>query len=578
MEVFLITLSFELFFCTFHKMNETKNNIKIRLRSNNTIEDILGFLRSQDFEKLVFLCPHNYPLLAEVTTIKKIKACLEEESKSVVFVTMQKWVRDLLHSKGVPVEAKCPEAFLDLKTLSLNDFTGKVKAEKNKIKEVLKPIVFKKKEKPKAPPMEFSTYKIPSEEEEKSLRSFFFFGFLIVILLLGSLLLWISPRATVTIKPKISIVPVTQNILVKLADGQVPLEDQYLPMVQGVYMETEVRGSETFPATEKTYDVTDARGMITLVNETSKAKYLVPSRLSTEDGVIFRFKKSVTIPPRVGDTPGVVPVEIVADAYDEEGRPIGDRGNISPGEALFFPALRPNLRELYYGKTNLGALVGGSVLVHYFINESDFDAAKVLLEEIFRTRAVEKLRKEIQGRSKRDQKKYVLLDRAEVSVAELKDVFFPYSKVGEESQTFDASVALKLSGLVFDQSEIIKLLEAKAREVQDHRKKLIYMDENSIQYNVLNAERLADEKWVKLSVSILGVETLDFGASTEFAQQWQRKIKEDVVGETAVEAKRILSNYPEIEEVLEVEISPFWSEHIPYIFERIKLKLIEGYE
>ena len=560
-------------------MGETQKNIKIRLKASNTIDDILIFLETQNFEKLVFLCPHNYPLLAEISIIKKLKSCIEERSLDVVFVTMQKWIRDLLHTKGLVVEAKCPEVFLDLKTQRLEDFSFKGKAQKNKKKEDLESIFHKTKDE-NSLPMEFSTHKISSEEEgrEKSLRSFFFFGFLLVILLLGALLFWISPRATVTIKPKISIIPVTQNIIVKLVDGEVPAHEQHLPMVQGVYMETEVKGSETFPSTERTYDITNARGMITLFNETSQAKYLVPSRLSTDDGIIFRFQKAVTIPPRNGDKPGIIQVEVVADEYDGDGRPVGGRGNIAPGQDLFFPALRADLRELYYGRTNLGALVGGSTLTHYFVNESDFEAAQGLLEEIFRTRAVEKLRKEIEGRSKREDRAYTLLDRPEVTFTEILDVFFPYSKVGQESQTFDASVALKLSGLVFDQSQIIHLLEDKAREIQDHRKKLIYMDKNSIQYNVLTADSLGDENWVKLSVSILGVETLDFEAATDFAQQWQKKVKKDIVGEVEPEVVRILSNYPEIEDVIDVEISPFWSEQVPFVLERIRLQVVKGYE
>ena len=559
-------------------MEESKKNIKIRLKPSNTVDEILVFLKTCDFEKVIFLCPHNYPLLAEVTSIKKIKSCINEYKKEVVFVTMQKWIRDLLHSKGVTVEAKCSEDFLELKAVSLGDLGGKVKAKKNKQSDILDTDIFKKKKDKESLPMEFSTHKIsPEKEERKSMRSFFFFGFLIIIILLGGLLFWISPRASIIIKPKIAITPVTQNIIVRLVDGEIPLAEQHLPSVQGVYIETEVKGTETFPSTERTYDITNSRGMITLFNETSKAKYLVPSRLSNDDGVIFRFKKNITIPPRDADSPGILQVEVVADEYDAEGRPVGERGNISPGEDLFFPALRSDLRELYYGRTNLGALVGGSTLTHYFISEADFEAAEKLLEEIFRTRAVEKLRKEIDGRSKREKKRYVLLDRPEVSFTELKDIFFPYGKVGHESQTFDASVALKLSGLVFDQSEIIKLVEAKAREIQDHRKKLIYMDDNSVQYNVLNTDPLGERKWVKLSVSALGVETLDFGASSEFAQQWQRKIKKDIVGETEGEVKRILSNYPEIDEVLEVKISPFWSEKVPFIFDRIKLQVVEGY-
>ncbi len=560
-------------------MGKSPEIVKIRLKPSDSVDGIFSFIKKAEAAKIIFICPRVFPDLADVSVLKDLKLVIDGFGGEVIFVIVQKWIRERVQSHGVSAYTKCPSEYSRVDTNTFADFSKKVVASKNKTslaKKVKKMTYPKKKE---LLPPEFSMQPISGTgRQEKSMRGLFFFAFLGLILLLGAVLLWISPRAKIIIKPKVSVLPVTQNIIVKLSEVAVPGDEQVVPSVRGIYVQTEVHGKETFPSTEKTYDLTNARGMITLFNETSKPKYLVPSRLSTDEGIIFRFTKEVMIPPRQDDRPGMLQVEVVADEYDGRELPIGERGNLGAGNELFFPALRPDLRELYYGKTNLGPLVGGSTLTHYFINEKDFEAAREILEEIFRTRAVEKLRNELIGRSDREDKKYVLLDRPEVIIAEVTDVFFPENLVGTESQTFQASVALKLSGLVFDQSEVVDLMVEKAKLVQDHRKKLIYMDENSVQYSVLTSEKLLDEKWLKLSVSIMGVETLDFNSSGEFAQKWHNEIKRELVGKPLGQINRILTNYPEIEDVLEVKVSPFWAKKLPNIFDQIRLEVVEGYE
>ena len=551
---------------------EPTETLKIRLSSGNTTADILNFLKKTTAKEVLFVCPRNYPVLAEVSVLKKIKSTAEKLEIKISFVTLQKWIRDIIHHQNLTVHPKCPQKFLELEAKTLDDFSGRIFAQKNiATGEISK----SNKSKEKTPPPEFSMHRIT--EAEKSSRGTFFFVFLFLCLLLVGVLLWVSPRAEITIKPKISAVPITQNIIISLPDARIPEEEINLPKIQGIYVETEVAGTETFPSTERTYDLTNARGRVTLFNETDEPKFLIPSRLSTDDGIIFRTQKNITIPAKQGDQPGSIAVQVVADEYDSKGNPIGDRGNVEAGVEFFFPALRAASRDLYYAKANMGPMFGGSTLTHYFINSADFEAAAGILEDVFRTRAIEKLQAEMTARSVREEKKYVLLDRRELMKSELMDTFFPEDQVGQESQTFQVSAKLKLSGLVFDQAEVVKYLSDKVKATQDHRKKLIQMDKNSAQYRVMNADELAEKGWVKLSVSMFGTETLDFNSNRGFAKVWQKNLKKEIAGKPALEIKGILTNYPEIENILDIKIHPFWSETLPRIYDQITLKIVENY-
>ena len=221
--------------------------------------------------------------------------------------------------------------------------------------------------------------------------------------------------------------------------------------------------------------------------------------------LIFRTQESVTIPGRRDDELGTLIVEVVADPFDGQERPIGDRGNIENGTDLLFPALREELQALYYAKADQGPLVGGSTLTHYFIAEEDEETGRKILEDSFRVRGIDRLKAEMTERSDREEKKYVLLDRENLVRAEMLEFDFPKNLIGAERSTFEITASYKIGGIVFDQSEVLSHLEKKLRLNQDQRKKIVEIDENAIDYRLLNTEQLAEQSWAKISVSIVGV-------------------------------------------------------------------------
>ncbi len=299
----------------------------------------------------------------------------------------------------------------------------------------------------------------------------------------------------------------------------------------------------------------------------------MPSRLQAPNGAIFRFLEAVEIPPRSTEGPGRQSVQVVADEYDEEKKPIGDRGNIDAGTELFFPALRPESRELWYAKANLGPLVGGSTLTHYFLQDNEFERVQEVLIETLRVRAVDQLRAEIANRSLREKKKYVLLDDPRLLKAELLQADFPAGLIGQELQTFQVPGRIKVSGIVFDQQEVVHFLTEKLRQRQDNRKKLLHLDQQSTEYEVLELEPLDIGKWLKLSVEMQGIETLDMESDALSAIEWRDNLRREIAGKKLSEAQSILTNFADIERVLNLEISPFWADQLPKLHDRIHFEI-----
>ncbi len=545
--------------------------IKIHLKESDTIKDILAVFDEEIFQKIILLCPRNLLLFSEISNLKKLKTKAQEKNKKFALIIPQKFIRDIAISQEIEVYSTLPKEFIETPEKNLEDINHPKKKARKIEKE--KTETNKKNISKKLP--EFSTQKIGETKQEKLLRGKVFFGLLTAIGLLSLILFWISPKATIIIKPKISVIPVTQNILIQMPESTIRPEDEELPKIKGIEIETEIAETQIFPTGGRKYDLTNAKGRVTLFNETTKEKFLVPSRLANREGAIFRFSNNVTIPPASSTEPGKAEVIITADEYDSKGEPIGERGNIQAGTELYFPALRSELQELYYAKANKGPLVGGSTLTHYFMIEEDIPTAKRRLFENFESRGIEKLRQEVQQRSSREKKQYVLLEDRRIFKSEILEESYPTEQVGQPTQTFEAFGKMKMKGLVFDQSQVIQFLNQKIQETQDHRKKLITIDPHSAQYKILETSEDNEKtsNWVKLSVQMKGIEMFDFNAESNTAREWRQTLKKEIAGKTKQEAMGLLTNFSEIENIADIKIDPPWSKKIPTLFDQIEFKI-----
>jgi len=285
------------------------------------------------------------------------------------------------------------------------------------------------------------------------------------------------------------------------------------------------------------------------------------------------MQNEVTIPPKADGVAGKISVGVVADEYDENEKPIGQRGNLEAGTDLFLPGLRQESRELYYAKANQGPLVGGSTLTTYFVTEEDGELAKPLLTGSLRIQAVDALKTELARRSDREAKDYVLIEQASVLESELLNFEYDVAQTGQELQAFEVKGLLTLRGLVFDQDQVIQVMAEKLKASQDDRKKMVNIDEGSVEYRILETENYLEDGWIKLSVTLTGVETLDFDADNQFAREWQQGIKKEIIGRSVESTRGLLLNHPEIEEIVKLEISPFWLQQLPSLLDQIDLDI-----
>ncbi|PID70096.1 hypothetical protein CSB37_03745 [bacterium DOLZORAL124_38_8] len=551
--------------------------LKITIGSNQRIKDIFEGINKCESNTLVFLFNGHYPPLLEKKFLKEIKQVSQQAGKEIIFVSKKKLVRDFLKKSGLTAYSIVPAKFKEGEIISL--FTLLSDQETTKIvekttKETTE-VTTKTKEKEVKPNKNeapvFSLQKI--KKQKTPIRARIFFWFLALFLLGLALFLWQTPTAIITLRPRISTVPIMQNMILKLPNAKVDQTESTLPIIKSILLDTTVTDTEVVPTSGKDYELTPAKGKVTLFNESNKPKKLVPSRLQTSNGLVFRFQKPVTIPAKKGNKPGRYVVSVIADEFDVHQKPIGIRGNIEAGTELFFPALRSDLREVYYAKAINGPLVGGSTLVKHKLVAEDEEIAKKVLIENFKDRALQILKQQIANRKNKLGENHILLTNPDFIFTELKDFQFPTDQIGKETQTVSVTGSLTVSALIFDQNSVKKALQKFLKKSLDERRKIIDIDTKSIQYIPFDIKNFKENLWGKISVKAFATEQFSIDSTNPSFQQWILKIKQDITNKTKEEIKPILANNQEIEEVLNISIKPFWATTTPISPDRIIFKI-----
>lgn len=562
---------------------QTPTSVCIELFSGNKESELFEALEHVHSDHICFYSEEKVGMLLSSRLLKKLHAWAEEQSKTLSFVLTKKSFSLLFRALGYSTLPEIPDDLKDVPRVTLSELLGRMPAQKNDdtssdTRATENPPEGETPPDTPGKATDFQRNPIEPLREGKPLGGVYFFFSLLFIGLLGGVYALISPQATITISPKVSLLPVTQNVIVATAQATVPEEEKSLAVVDAILVETEFELSEAFPTTLREYELTNARGKITIFNESSEPKFFIPSRVATKEGITFWTQDEITIPPRTPDGPGAVVVEVEAAEFDAQGRPIGYRGNIDAGTELSFPALRQETRALYPAVADQGPLVGGSTLTRYFVTADDFPLAQEQIQQTFLIRGRELLRQEIQKRGQREGREYRIMDDPRLIQVELQDITFPEGDIGKEQETFTVKARAKVRGLSFDQSQVLEVLQQEMQRNKDHRNRVIDINRDSITYDILQFDQLESEGWIKVSTSISGVQILDILADNTFAAAWREEIKREIAGKTIDEVRGLLTNHPEIEDVLTLRVQPFWAQSIPSILDQIEFRIQEEFE
>jgi hypothetical protein len=222
-------------------------------------------------------------------------------------------------------------------------------------------------------------------------------GLVISLSLLTFIFYFAVSRTFVYISPELSVRTTSRNLVFTERQETTILDTRNVVLVRPV----EYEASMEYSFNVSTYDtgsVKSAHGKVDFYNELNVEQVFRPNtRLSTDDGIIFRTTEWLRIPPTKtfsGETViGMVEADVYADVYDADGDLIGVRGNIAEGTLLTVPGLKFS-RDKIYAKTKESFRDGQDPTIK-IVTSGELSKFKGILSEKLKMKAIEGLKEKI---------------------------------------------------------------------------------------------------------------------------------------------------------------------------------------
>ncbi len=301
--------------------------------------------------------------------------------------------------------------------------------------------------------------------------------------------------------------------------------------IDGQLVETTVSGSKEYPASGKKTIESQVGGKITIINNYSKDQPLVATtRFLSKEGILYRLKKSVTVPAG-----GRVEGEVYADQPSEEAMKLGPTSFTIPG-------LWSGLQDKIYAQSSV-SMSGGSKEVK-FVTEADLDNAYNDLTQALSAQVIDGLKKEMKAAGEVFGK---------VMIKEINEKRSSLG-AGEEGDTFTVIMKLKVVGIAFYRRDLEGLAASQIQAKVPTGKELADVDYNALTFVVEKYDLATNE--ANIMVHLEGEMSLKTNNSIFDTEKFIGLDREQII--------QYLSTYPEIERIT-IKFSPFWVKKVPQL-------------
>lgn len=343
--------------------------------------------------------------------------------------------------------------------------------------------------------------------------------------------------ATITIKPDKKETPVSETYIVSELDRK------------DLLLTKNINVSESITVPKKTLKKVfkKAEGEVTIYNNFSKEvqKFIVGTRLSTTDGKIFKITTAVTVPGKVGTTPGSIKVRVQADQD-------GVEYNIGPTKfnIVGFKG-SPKYKDFYAESTTTmkGGASGNSAEV------SDADYQKAVLD------IKQKLVENAQAQMGTDVPEGFVYNKNMLILTPGR-----LEKASEDDSTATYSQSATGTTLLFKRDEIVRRILEKQNSSGTSKPIVKVLDTSKFEVSVSNqSEALNENSQVTLTLT---------GSAPAIYYPDKQRILEYYAGRSVADFNNITKEFQFIQSAKRV-IYPFWNTSFPTNISKIKVEFEE---
>ena len=385
------------------------------------------------------------------------------------------------------------------------------------------------------------------QNKKKKRFSFWFIllGGLMVILLGGFIYQLKFTSFRLTVWPKMQVVSLEKEILVKVNSGP----DDQVDAIAGKFLTDSQEATEQFSATGEIVKGKKAEGTIRVYNNLRPSEAMTlraQTRFLSSAGKYFRSPEKIYLPPAQWVSGKLVPswVDTAVVALEE-----GPDYNIKP-DRFSVPGLAGTVYYSDIYGQSFGIMEGGEVVTVPQVSEEDLQKARKSLEEKLFTLSQQALEQKVES-------DFIFLPSA--LSQEIQQDQGSSVKVGEEVSQFDYTLSVTSRAIVFSKSQVDSLIK-KAIQDKIGAEKIIVPESLMVTYHPLaiNFDQQAIDCNLQATAKVYSV----------FQEEALKKL---VAGKILPEAQRLIEEqFPQFEE-FKGQNNPFWKQRIPSDLSRIQV-------
>lgn len=379
------------------------------------------------------------------------------------------------------------------------------------------------------------------------------------------------PGATITLTPEAKILPATVNVtLADIELNRAELDTNPFHIIPSYTTTKTIKKVLTYQATGAEFKGKNANGIVTVYNTSDHNWTLVEkTRFQTNDGLVFRSQRQVSVPAARNGQPGTLDVAVIADEKDVYKKIAGDRGNIPAATKFFLPALSEENQKLLYAE-NKQPFTGGVTDFTRLISKEDLEAAKAKMIQALQDSAQAELEASVRERNESQKTNLVLLTGYNALRTSEPKVTLPPNLENQKLDSFEVQGEMTAVGTAYSKDDLMGILKTELKLKKSPEKRLAYIDENSLTYRIMETDE--STKRIKITATIKGLEEYEVSPDKENGRRLIEKIKEHVLNKDRKEAELYIQNLPEIDKV-HIQIWPAWAPTLPGLVDNIKIEV-----
>ncbi len=397
----------------------------------------------------------------------------------------------------------------------------------------------------------------------------------ISILILFLIVYIAIPGATIKITPKSNTLTVSANVtLADAASNRNYLDTHPTNVIASFPAEVTIVKSITYYTTGNKFEGKNATGNITIMNTSGKEWPLIEqTRFQTNDGLVFRIQKGVTVPAASLSGPGTIEAFVVADELDANGQVIGERGNIEP-TTFFLPGLSEENRQKISAESK-SKFTGGETITHKMVSIEDINGARGKMETELINSIEDELKIQVLKMNQEKNMELVLLTgngayKTGDPIIKIQD-----NTEGQMVESFEVTGQLYVKGIAYNYNELLNILRGKLKLSRNPEKILTKIDTESVTIRLIPIGEGEDPTRQKITATIKGIEQYDISPDKEGGTRIIDNIKKHVTGKSVKDAEIYIQQLTSVNSV-SIDVWPAWSPNIPSVPDNIKIQIVES--